>query len=113
MSFDFPSACTFVERAKERNRVGVWGFGNVSRDVVLSLVDADLGKEVIFYGRPKDKYQNRAAAWINDLKANAVRRPRLGGTNKIEDMAGLDVIFVGVGVPRKPGQSREDRKSVV
>ncbi len=24
---------------KERDRIGVWGFGNVSRDVVLSLVE--------------------------------------------------------------------------
>ena len=45
---------------------------------------------------------------MDDLKANSVRRPRLLGTNDIEDMAGLDVIFIGVGVPRKEGQSRRD-----
>jgi malate dehydrogenase len=101
-------ACTFIERVKERDKVGVWGFGNVSRDVVLSLADEGLGKEIVFYGRPHEKYSNRAGAWVNDLKANAVRRPRLLGTNDVEDMAGLDVIFIGVGVPRKAGQSRRD-----
>jgi malate dehydrogenase len=30
------------------------------------------------------------------------------GTSDIEDMAGLDVIFIGVGVPRKKGQTRSD-----
>jgi malate dehydrogenase len=30
------------------------------------------------------------------------------GTNRVEDMAGLDVIFIGVGVPRKQGQTRRD-----
>jgi malate dehydrogenase len=30
------------------------------------------------------------------------------GTNKSEDMADLDVIFIGVGVPRKEGQSRRE-----
>jgi malate dehydrogenase len=30
------------------------------------------------------------------------------GTNRVEDMAGLDVIFVGVGAPRKKGQTRRD-----
>ncbi|MEE9613092.1 MAG: hypothetical protein V3W19_17685 [Desulfatiglandales bacterium] len=104
--------CRFIERVKERDKVGVWGFGNVSRDVVLSLVDEGLGKEILFYGRPKDKYPNRAGAWIDDLKANTVRRPRILGTNQLEDMVGLDVIFIGVGVPRKKGQSRRDLLTV-
>ena len=104
--------CLFIERAKERDRIGVWGFGNVSRDVVLTLVDEGLGKEIVFYGRPKEGYPNRAKIWIEDLKANAIRRPRIAGTNRIEDMAGLDVIFIGVGAPRKPGQSRRDLLAV-
>ncbi len=100
--------CFLVQRPREMDRIGVWGFGNVSRDVVVFLVDEGLGKEIVFYGRPQPDYPNRAAAWIEDLKANSTRRPRLVGTNKVEDMAGLDVIFVGVGVPRKEGQSRRD-----
>ena len=108
MDNEISGQCLFVERIKERDKVGVWGFGNVSRDVVLSLVDQGLGKEIVFYGRPQERHPNRAGAWIEDLKANAVRRPRIVGTNKVEDMAGLDVIFVGVGVPRREGQSRRD-----
>ena len=108
MDITFSNECKFFERVKERDKVGVWGFGNVSRDVVLTLVHEGLGNEIIFYGRPKDKYPNRAAAWINDLKANTLRRPRIMGTNDTEDMAGLDVIFIGVGVPRRGGQSRSD-----
>jgi malate dehydrogenase len=104
--------CRFIERVKERNKVGVWGFGNVSRDVVLSLVDQGLGEEIVFYGRPQERYPNRAAAWVEDLKANSVRRPRILGTNQTDDMAGLDVIFVGVGVPRREGQSRRDLLAV-
>jgi|GEM_PF-640890 len=100
--------CFLVERPREMDRIGVWGFGNVSRDVVVFLVDEGLGKEIVFYGRPRPDYPNRAGAWIEDLKANATRRPRLIGTNKVEDMAGLDVIFVGAGVPRREGQSRRD-----
>lgn len=108
MDIEAPKSCRFIERVKERNKIGVWGFGNVSRDVVLTLVDEGLGKEIVFYGRPTDHYANRAGAWVEDLKANALRRPRLVGTNFLDDMAGLDVIFIGVGVPRKPGQSRRD-----
>lgn len=100
--------CFLVERPREMDRVGVWGFGNVSRDVVVFLVDEGLGKEIVFYGREQPDYPNRAKTWIEDLKANATRRPRLVGTNKVEDMAGLDVIFVGVGVPRREGQTRRD-----
>lgn len=104
--------CRFIERVRERNKVGVWGFGNVSRDVVLSLVDQGLGEEIVFYGRPKERYPNRAEAWVEDLKANSISRPRILGTNKTEDMAGLDVIFIGVGVPRREGQSRRDLLTV-
>lgn len=97
-----------MRKVKERNRVGVWGFGNVSRDVVVFLVDQNLGKEIVFYGRPKKDYPNRAGAWVDDLKANTVRRPRVMGTNRLEDMGGLDVIFIGVGAPRREGQTRRD-----
>ena len=76
MNGDLPAECRLVERVKERDKIGVWGFGSVSRDVVLSLVDEGLGKEVVFYGRPKPDYPNRAGAWIEDLKANTLRRPR-------------------------------------
>lgn len=108
MKMETINACRFFEKVSERDRIGVWGFGNVSRDVVLSLVDEGLGKEIVFYGRPREGYPNRAGAWIDDLKANAVRRPRLLGTNRLEDMGGLDVIFIGAGVPRGKGQSRRD-----
>ncbi len=108
MEQDTDAQCVFGGAAKERDRVGVWGFGNVSRDVVHSLADERLGKEIVFYARPKNAYPNRAQAWIDDFKANAYHAPRMRGTNSVEDMAGLDVIFVGVGVPRKPGQSRRD-----
>jgi malate dehydrogenase len=75
-------------------------------------VDEGLGKEIVFYGRPKEGFENRAAAWIDDLRANTVRGPRILGTNDPEDMAGLDVIFIGVGVPRKRGQTRRDLLTV-
>jgi malate dehydrogenase len=107
-----PLECRILERVKGRDKIGVWGFGNVSRDVVLALVDQGLGKEIVFYGRPKEKHLNRAGAWIEDLKANSIHRPRIYGTNQTDDMAGLDVIFIGVGVPRKEGQSRRDLLTV-
>ncbi len=102
------TSCRIGRRHRERDRVGVWGFGNVSTDVVQSLVAQGIGKEIVFYSRPKDDYPNRAGAWVKDLKANALRRPEITGTNCLEDMAGLDVIFIGVGVPRRGGQTRRD-----
>ncbi|MFO7462115.1 MAG: hypothetical protein R6X07_15975 [Desulfatiglandales bacterium] len=107
-----PIECRILEKVKERDKIGVWGFGNVSRDVVLTLVEHGLGKEIVLYGRPQEKYPNRAGAWIEDLKANTIRRPRIYGTNQTDDMAGLDVLFIGVGVPRKEGQSRRDLLAV-
>ncbi|MFC1862523.1 hypothetical protein ACFL1Z_01035 [Thermodesulfobacteriota bacterium] len=108
MDSNLPKECRLIEKVKERDKIGVWGFGNVSRDVFLSLVNEGLGKEIVFYGRPKEGHSNRAGAWVEDLKANTVYGPRIYGTNNIEDMAGLDAIFVGVGAPRRPGQTRSD-----
>ena len=108
MATDSPKQCRLIEKVKERDKIGVWGFGNVSRDVFLSLVTQGLGKEIVLYGRPKQGHPNRAKAWVEDLKASTTRGPRIHGTNDVEDMAGLDTIFVGVGVPRKPGQTRSD-----
>ena len=102
----------WVPQFKERDRIGVWGFGSVSKDVVLLLTDQSLGKEVVFYGRPKEGFPDRAKAWADDLMANSLNRPRMLGTNKAEDMAGLDAIFIGVGVPRRPGQTRSDLLAV-
>lgn len=108
MTSGLPKECRLIEKVKERDKIGVWGFGNVSRDVFLTLVNEGLGKEIVFYGRPKDNHPNRAGAWVEDLKANTVHGPRIYGTNNIEDMAGLDALFIGVGVPRRPGQTRSD-----
>ncbi|MBS1237712.1 MAG: hypothetical protein H6R37_956, partial [Deltaproteobacteria bacterium] len=33
MDITAPKSCRFIERVKERDKIGVWGFGNVSRDV--------------------------------------------------------------------------------
>lgn len=108
MAFSTSKECPLIEKVKERDKIGVWGFGNVSRDVFLTLVSERLGKEIVFYGRPKEDRPNRARTWVEDLKANSILRPRIYGTNRIEDMTGLDAIFVGVGAPRKPGQTRND-----
>lgn len=108
MNHEPAATCRVWEHFKERDRIGVWGFGNVSKDVVLSLVSEGLGKEIVFYGRPKEKFPNRAGAWVDDLKANTVRSPRIYGTNCLADMSELDVIFIGAGVPRKQGQTRRD-----
>jgi malate dehydrogenase len=108
MKTSLPKECRLIEKVKERDKIGVWGFGNVSRDVFLTLVNEGLGKEIVFYGRPKDSHPDRAGAWVEDLKANTVHGPRIYGTNNIEDMAGLDAIFIGVGVPRRSGQTRSD-----
>lgn len=80
--------------------------------MVLTLIHQDMGKEVVFYSRPKGDFKNRAEAWIDDIKANVTTRPRLRGTSEVCDMGGLDVIFIGVGVPRKPGMTRDDLLSI-
>jgi malate dehydrogenase len=92
----------------KRNKIALIGAGNIGGELAALVARRQLGDVVLFdipakadfaRGKALDLMQNAA---IEGFDANIV------GTSDWKDCAGADVIIVTAGVPRKPGQSRDD-----
>jgi malate dehydrogenase len=92
----------------KRNKIALIGAGNIGGELAALIVRRQLGDVVLFdipakadfaKGKALDLMQNAA---IEGFDANVV------GTSDWADCAGADVIIITAGVPRKPGQSRDD-----
>ncbi len=92
----------------KRNKIALIGAGNIGGELAALVARRQLGDVVLFdipakadfaRGKALDLMQNAA---IEGFDANVV------GTSDWKDCAGADVIIVTAGVPRKPGQSRDD-----
>jgi malate dehydrogenase len=89
-----------------RKKITVVGAGRVGETTAHLLAQKGLGDVVLV-----DIVPNMAAGKALDLME---LRPLIGsdvnvvGTQSLEDAAGSDVVVVTSGMPRKPGESRED-----
>lgn len=89
-----------------RKKITVVGAGRVGETTAHLLAQKELGDVVLV-----DIVPNMAAGKALDLME---LRPLIGsdvnivGTQNMEDAAGSDVVVVTSGMPRKPGESRED-----
>jgi len=91
-----------------RKKIALIGAGNIGGELANLVLSKQLGDVVLFdipakegmaKGKALDLMQNNA---VHGLDGKAI------GTSNWEDVAGADVIIVTAGVPRKPGQSRDD-----
>ena len=90
----------------ERRKVTVVGAGNVGATCAEVLARRDYCDVVLVdikEGLPQGK-----ALDIAQMGAVLGYEPRLVGSNGYDESAGSDVVVVTAGVPRKPGQSRDD-----
>jgi malate dehydrogenase len=63
---------------------------------------------VLFDNPPKDKFAQGKALDLEQASALSGADARAIGSSNWEDCAGADVIIITAGIPRKPGQSRDD-----
>src|SRR3990172_11418151 len=93
-----------------RKKIALIGAGQIGGTLALLAVQRELGDVVVYdvvEGVPQGKALDilegaPIGGWDVSLK----------GTNKVEDIAGADVIIVTAGIPRKPGMSRDDLLNV-
>jgi malate dehydrogenase len=91
-----------------RHKISVIGAGNIGGECARSLAMKELGDVVLLdipdkEGVAKGKALDLACcAPIENFDA------RITGTSSYEDIKDSDVVIVTAGVPRKPGQSRDD-----
>ncbi|HEX6790111.1 MAG TPA: malate dehydrogenase [Candidatus Krumholzibacteria bacterium] len=89
-----------------RPKIALIGGGQIGGNLALMAAQRELGDIVLFdivEGMPQGKALDiMEARPVDDFDVD------LRGTNKLEDIAGSDVVIVTAGFPRKPGMSRDD-----
>ena len=91
-----------------RKKIGLVGAGNIGGELANLLVAKQLGDVVLYDIAAKENFAKGKALDLEQSSAQSGADVRVIGTSNWEDMAGADVLIVTAGIPRKPGQSRDD-----
>lgn len=92
----------------KRNKIGLIGAGNIGGELANLAMTKQLGDVVLFDIAAKEEFAKGKALDLEQASTQSGADARVTGTSKWEDVAGADVLIVTAGVPRKPGQSRDD-----
>jgi malate dehydrogenase len=92
----------------KRNKIGLIGAGNIGGELANLAMTKQLGDVVLFDIPAKEDFAKGKALDLEQASTLAGADSKVIGTSKWEDLAGADVLIVTAGVPRKPGQSRDD-----
>jgi malate dehydrogenase len=91
-----------------RKKIALIGAGNIGGELANLLCAKQLGDVVLFDIPPKENFAKGKALDLEQNSAVHGFDANVVGTSKWSDCAGADVLIVTAGVPRKPGQSRDD-----
>lgn len=91
-----------------RKKIGLIGAGNIGGELAHLLVTRQLGDVVLFDIPPKRDFARGKALDLSQSAALSGSDAQVVGTSDWADVAGADVLIVTAGIPRKPGQSRDD-----
>ncbi len=91
-----------------RKKIGLIGAGNIGGELARLCANEELG-DVFLYDIPAK--ENFAKGKALDLEQNGAvlgYDSNIRGTGNWADLEGADVLIITAGIPRKPGQSRDD-----
>jgi malate dehydrogenase len=91
-----------------RKKIGLVGAGNIGGELANLLVQKQLGDVVLFDIPAKENFAKGKALDLEQSQAVSGADVRVTGSSNWADLAGSDVLIVTAGIPRKPGQSRDD-----
>jgi len=91
-----------------RKKIGLIGAGNIGGELANLLVMKQLGDVVLYDIAAKENFAKGKALDLEQATSQSGSDIRVIGTSNWEDVAGADVLIVTAGIPRKPGQSRDD-----
>jgi len=91
-----------------KKKIGLIGAGNIGGELANLLVAKQLGDVVLFDIAAKENFAKGKALDLEQSTALSGSDIRVTGTSNWEDLAGADVLIITAGIPRKPGQSRDD-----
>ena len=91
-----------------RKKIGLIGAGNIGGELANLIVQKQLGDVVLYDIPAKENFAKGKALDLEQSQAINSADVRVTGTASWQDVAGADVLIVTAGIPRKPGQSRDD-----
>lgn len=92
----------------KRSKIGLIGAGNIGGELANLAMTKQLGDVVLFDIPAKEEFAKGKALDLEQASTQSGSDSNVIGTSNWEDLAGADVLIVTAGVPRKPGQSRDD-----
>ena len=91
-----------------RKKIGLIGAGNIGGELARLCANKELG-DVLLYDIPaKDNFAKGKALDLEQNGSVLGYDSSIRGTSSWADLEGADVLIVTAGIPRKPGQSRDD-----
>ncbi len=91
-----------------RKKIALIGAGNIGGELANLCVAKQLGDVVLFDIPAKADFAKGKALDLEQASAQSGADARVTGTSNWADCAGSDVLIITAGIPRKPGQSRDD-----
>lgn len=91
-----------------RKKIALIGAGNIGGELASQLVQKQLGDVVLFDIPQKEGLAKGKALDLEQASALSGADASVIGTSSWSDVAGADVLIITAGIPRKPGQSRDD-----
>ncbi len=91
-----------------RKKISLIGAGNIGGELASLALTKQLGDVVLFDIPAKASFAKGKALDLAQATSLSGSDGSVIGTDRWEDCAGSDVLIVTAGIPRKPGQSRDD-----
>jgi len=91
-----------------KKKIGLIGAGNIGGELANLLVQKQLGDVMLYDIASKQDHCKGKALDLEQSSAQNGSDINVIGTSNWEDVSGADVLIITAGIPRKPGQSRDD-----
>ena len=91
-----------------RRKIGLIGAGNIGGELANLCLTKQLGDVVLFDIPAKEKFAQGKALDLEQSSSVSGADGKVTGSSNWADLAGADVLIITAGIPRKPGQSRDD-----
>jgi malate dehydrogenase len=91
-----------------KKKIGLIGAGNIGGELARLLANKELGDVYLFDIPQKENFAKGKALDLEQNGAILGYDSHVRGTSNWADLEGADVLIVTAGIPRKPGQSRDD-----
>ena len=91
-----------------RKKIGLIGAGNIGGELARLCANEELGDVVLFDIPQKENFAKGKALDLEQNSSILGYDANIKGTASWADLEGADVLIITAGIPRKPGQSRDD-----